>query len=43
MRRAMRALPLHVATAVFTAVWLHVRLQWIGLGAGWRAVNLLWC
>ncbi len=34
---------LHVATAVFTAVWLHVRLQWIGLGVGWRAVNLLWC
>ncbi len=34
---------LHVAFAVFTAVWLDRLLKQIRLGAGIRAVSLLWC
>lgn len=34
---------LHVAFAVFTAVWLDRLLKQIRLGTGIRAVSLLWC
>jgi membrane-associated phospholipid phosphatase len=33
---------LHVATAVFTAAWLHRLLGQIGFGAAWRIGNALW-
>lgn len=34
---------LHVATAVFSALWLHWRFKSLGLGAGVRWLNALWC
>lgn len=34
---------LHVATAVFSGLWLHWRLGDLGGGIGLRAVNALWC
>ena len=34
---------LHVATAVFSALWLHWRLQTLDAGAAVRALNILWC
>lgn len=34
---------LHVATAVFSAFWLHWRLPKIGLGTKSRLVNMGWC
>jgi membrane-associated phospholipid phosphatase len=34
---------LHVATAVFSAYWLHWRLPSIGLGTMSRLVNIGWC
>lgn len=34
---------LHVATAVFSALWLHWRLTFLGFGAAVRAGNILWC
>lgn len=34
---------LHVATAVFTAIWLHRALPLLGGGMGARAINGLWC
>ena len=34
---------LHVAFAVFTAVWLHRLLRQMGAGLGVRAFNWLWC
>jgi membrane-associated phospholipid phosphatase len=34
---------LHVATAVFTAIWLHYRLRHLDFGAAWCVFNLTWC
>jgi membrane-associated phospholipid phosphatase len=34
---------LHVATAVFSALWLHWRLPAAGLGAGSRLASACWC
>lgn len=34
---------LHVATAVFTAFWLHKRLPSLGLGNGLRLFSACWC
>lgn len=34
---------LHVATAVFSALWLHWRLWDLGCGVGVRGLNALWC
>lgn len=34
---------LHVAFAVFSAVWFARLLRAMGAGAGWRALNWLWC
>ncbi len=34
---------LHVATAVFSAFWLHWRLPQAGLGRGARLLNACWC
>jgi membrane-associated phospholipid phosphatase len=34
---------LHVATAVFSACWLHWMAPGIGAGRRWRMVNALWC
>lgn len=34
---------LHVATAVFSALWLHWRFKGLGFGVGVRWVNALWC
>jgi hypothetical protein len=34
---------LHVATAVFSALWLHWRLGDLGAGRGIRGLNVLWC
>jgi membrane-associated phospholipid phosphatase len=34
---------LHVAFAVFTAIWLERLLRGIGAGASVRAFNILWC
>jgi hypothetical protein len=34
---------LHVATAVFSAVWLGAQLRVLGAGKGLRACNWLWC
>lgn len=34
---------LHVATAVFSAIWLHGRLPSIGLGIKSRLFNIGWC
>lgn len=34
---------LHVATAVFSCVWLYWRLRAMRLGAGVQVANLLWC
>lgn len=34
---------LHVATAVFSACWLHWMSPAAGLGVGFRRVNWLWC
>lgn len=34
---------LHVATAVFSGVWLHWMLPWTGGGWVWRLVNVAWC
>ncbi|MBV8464774.1 MAG: phosphatase PAP2 family protein, partial [Burkholderiales bacterium] len=34
---------LHVATAVFSALWLHWRLPLLGISRGWRTVNIVWC
>jgi len=33
---------LHVATAVFSAAWLHRLLRELGFGPAWRAANLAW-
>ena len=34
---------LHVATAVFSAFWLHWRLSSVGLGSGSRLFSACWC
>lgn len=34
---------LHVAFAVFTAIWLDRQLREMGFGAGMRGINWLWC
>ena len=34
---------LHVATAVFTAIWLHRALPRLGGGTAARTINWLWC
>lgn len=34
---------LHVATAVFSAVWLHWRLRLLQWHSAWRWLNLGWC
>ena len=34
---------LHVATAVFSAFWLHWRLSTVGLGRGFRLFSACWC
>lgn len=34
---------LHVATAVFTALWLHWRFKSMGLGIFARIINIAWC
>jgi membrane-associated phospholipid phosphatase len=34
---------LHVATAVFSALWLHWRFKWLRLGATARLLNVAWC
>lgn len=34
---------LHVATAVFSAFWLHLRLPSAGFGRGWRLFSACWC
>ena len=34
---------LHVATAVFSALWLHWRCNSLGLGAGVQWLSALWC
>ncbi|MET0379120.1 MAG: phosphatase PAP2 family protein [Spongiibacteraceae bacterium] len=34
---------LHVATAVFSSLWLHGRFKSLGLGVGVLWVNMLWC
>jgi len=34
---------LHVATAVFSAFWLHRHLPSVGLGRGSRLLNAFWC
>lgn len=34
---------LHVATAVFSALWLHWRLQRLGLGRASQLINVAWC
>ncbi len=34
---------LHVATSVFSAIWIDARLREIGLGHRWRWANGLWC
>jgi len=34
---------LHVATAVFTAFWLHWRLKNLNLGAALPVISVLWC
>jgi membrane-associated phospholipid phosphatase len=34
---------LHVASAVYAALWLHAQLRAVGAGRGWRAANQLWC
>ncbi len=34
---------LHVATAVFSAMWLHWRLRALGIGPAIQTLNVLWC
>lgn len=34
---------LHVATAVFSAIWLHWRLRNLGAGGPVQAINIFWC
>lgn len=34
---------LHVATAVFSALWLHWRFKSLGFGVGVRCLNVFWC
>lgn len=34
---------LHVATAVFSAFWLHWRLRYLGLGPAIQTMNIVWC
>ncbi len=34
---------LHVATAAFTALWLHWRFKNMGLGTIPRTINIVWC
>lgn len=34
---------LHVAIAVFSAIWLHHQLRSVGAGWTWRAGNWAWC
>ena len=34
---------LHVATAVFSALWLHWRLKQRGLGLALQGLNIAWC
>lgn len=34
---------LHVATAVFSAFWLHWMSPWYGGGKAWRIANVVWC
>ncbi|MDZ4075389.1 MAG: phosphatase PAP2 family protein [Hylemonella sp.] len=34
---------LHVAIAVFSAIWLHHQLRAVGVGRVWLALNWLWC
>ncbi len=34
---------LHVASAGFSAFWLHWKLPQVGLGNGFRLLNMIWC
>ena len=34
---------LHVATAIFSACWLHYLLQQMHAAASWRLMNVFWC
>lgn len=34
---------LHVATAIFSCLWLHWRFGALGLSAAWKATNIFWC
>ena len=34
---------LHVAIAVYSALWLHAQLRGVDAGRGWHALNWLWC
>lgn len=34
---------LHVAIAVYSALWLHAQLRGVGAGRGWQAVSGSWC
>lgn len=34
---------LHVATAVFSALWLHWRLKSLQLGWAFQTINIVWC
>jgi len=34
---------LHVATAIFSCLWLHWRFSALELGATWKAANIFWC
>jgi len=33
---------LHVATALFSSLWLHWQLRQVGAGPAWRVLNVLW-
>lgn len=33
---------MHVAIAIYSAVWLHAQLRGVGAGWGWSVVNWLW-
>lgn len=34
---------LHVAIAVYSALWLHAQLRQVGAGRNWLAANWTWC